>query len=56
MLTIVSGCVFFFVALPTVKMMNPLARDDFEAFVEQRKAHLFEVLYHGLVKREVSNA
>jgi TetR/AcrR family transcriptional regulator len=56
MLTIVSGCVFFFVALPTVKMMNPVARDDFETFVQQRKAHLFEVIYHGLVNHEVSNA
>ncbi|MEJ2482047.1 MAG: TetR/AcrR family transcriptional regulator [Gemmatimonadota bacterium] len=54
MLTIVSGCVFFFVALPTVKMMNPLARENLEAFIEQRKAHLFDVLYHGLAAREVS--
>jgi TetR/AcrR family transcriptional regulator len=56
MLTVVSACVFFFVALPTVKMMNPLAREDFDAFVEQRKAHVFDVLYHGLAgrAREVS--
>ena len=52
MLTVVSACVFFFVALPTVKMMNPLAREDFEAFVAQRKAHVFDVLYYGLAGRE----
>ena len=51
MLTVVSACVFFFVALPTVKMMNPLAREDFDAYVEQRKAHVFDVLYHGLAGR-----
>lgn len=56
MLTVVSACVFFFVALPTVKMMNPLAREDFEAFVELRKEHVFEVLYFGLASREVDNA
>jgi TetR/AcrR family transcriptional regulator len=52
MLTVVSACVFFFVALPTVKMMNPLAREDFEAFVAQRKEHVFDVLYYGLAGRE----
>lgn len=56
MLTVVSACVFFFVTLPTVKMMNPLAAEDFDAFVEARKAHVFEVVFYGLASREVSNA
>jgi len=47
-LTIISSCVFVFLMAPTVKMMNPAARDDFAGFVEARKAHLFEVVYHGL--------
>lgn len=52
MLTIVSACVFFFIQLPTVKMLNPLAREDFDAFVEARKEHVFEVIYYGLARRE----
>ncbi len=56
MLTVVSACVFPFVTLPTVKMMNPLAAEDFDAYLEERKAHLFEVVYHGLASREVSDA
>ncbi|MBT8478547.1 MAG: TetR/AcrR family transcriptional regulator [Gemmatimonadetes bacterium] len=56
MLTVVSACVFPFVMLPTVKMMNPLAAEDFDAYVEERKAHLFEIVYHGLASREVADA
>lgn len=56
LLTIVSACVFFFVTLPTVKMMNPLAAKDFGAYVEERKAHVFEVVYYGLASREVTDA
>lgn len=56
LLTVVSACVFFFVTLPTVKMMNPLAAQDFDAYVEERKAHVFEVVYYGLASREVSDA
>jgi len=56
MLTVVSACVFPFVTLPTVKMMNPLAAEDFDAYVDERKRHVFEVIYHGLASREVSDA
>ncbi len=56
LLTLVSSCVFFFVTLPTVKMMNPLAAEDFDAYVEERKEHVFDVLYYGLASREVSDA
>ena len=35
MLTIVSACVFPFVSLPTVKVMNPLAAEDLEAWVNE---------------------
>ncbi len=48
MLTIISSCAFFFLIAPTVKVMNPLAATDFDAFIEARKQHVFEVLYHGL--------
>jgi TetR/AcrR family transcriptional regulator len=56
MLTVVSACVFFFVTLPTVKIMNPLAAEDFDAFVKARKEHVFEVVYYGLASREVIDA
>lgn len=56
LLTVVSASVFFFVALPTVKRINPLAAEDFDAYVEQRKRHVFEVVYHGLATREVADA
>jgi AcrR family transcriptional regulator len=56
MLTIVSACVFFFVTLPTVKMMNPLAAEDFDAYVHERKRHVFDVLYYGLAMREATDA
>ena len=55
MLTVVSACVFPFVSMPTVKMMNPLAERDFDAWVEERKKHVFEVVYNGLASREVSD-
>lgn len=48
LLTIVSACLFFFVALPTVSHIHPQAREDFDAFVEARKRHVFDLLFHGL--------
>lgn len=48
LLTIVSACLFFFVTRPTVTYLNPLAREDFDAFVEERKRHVYDVLYYGL--------
>ena len=48
LLTIVSACLFFFVMRPTVAYLNPLAREDFDAFVEARKEHVFDILFHGL--------
>lgn len=47
-LTIVSACLFFFVTRPTVMYLNPLAREDFDAFIEERKRHVFDVLFYGL--------
>lgn len=52
MLTIISSCAFCFLIAPTVKVMNPLAATDFDAFIEARKQHVFEVLYHGLALKE----
>ncbi len=47
-LTIVSACAFFLLMKPTVLALNPEARTDFDAFVEDRKRHVFELVYGGL--------
>ncbi|MDH3731921.1 MAG: TetR family transcriptional regulator [Gemmatimonadota bacterium] len=48
MLTIVSACIFPFVALPTVRIFHPEVEDDFDAFVEERKRHVVDLLLRGL--------
>lgn len=50
-LSVISTCLFFFVARPTVEIMHPDADDDWGAFVEDRKEHLFDLIYHGLAPR-----
>jgi TetR/AcrR family transcriptional regulator len=47
-LSVISTCLFFFVARPTVETMHPDAAEDWGAFVEDRKEHLFDLIYHGL--------
>lgn len=49
-LSVISTCIFFFVACPTVEMMHPDA-DDWPSFVEARKEHLFDLIYYGLAPR-----
>ncbi len=51
LLSVLSCCIFFFITLPTVCMMNPDARDNLDAFIEQRKAHIFDLVYGGLKPR-----
>ncbi len=48
LLTIISSCIFFLVWAPTIKIKFPGANDDWNAFVESRKQHIFEMLYYGL--------
>ena len=47
LLTILSCCIFFFLWAPTIKAKIPQAQ-NWDAFVEARKEHIFEMLYHGL--------
>jgi TetR/AcrR family transcriptional regulator len=54
-LTIISGCLFFFVMAPTVRIIHPDA-NDWDAFVEARKSHLFETMYHGLKADDASSS
>ena len=48
LLTILSACLFPFVALPTVEAMHPQAREDFKGFLEVRKQHVYELLRSSL--------
>jgi TetR/AcrR family transcriptional regulator len=48
MLTIVSACLFPFVALPTVRLFHPEVVEDFDRFVEARKRHVVQLLLGGL--------
>ena len=50
-LSVISTCLFFFVAQPTVQIIHPAADDDWDAFVEARKEHLFDLIYHGLAPK-----
>jgi len=49
MLTIVSACLFVFVALPTVRIFHPEVEVDFDRFVEERKRHVVDLLLRGLL-------
>ncbi|MCG8467897.1 MAG: TetR family transcriptional regulator, partial [Gemmatimonadetes bacterium] len=48
MLTIISACLFPFVALPTVRIFHPEVEGDFEAWVEERKTQVVDLLLQGL--------
>lgn len=48
LLTILSSCVFFMVWMPTIQLKVPGARQDWDAFVEARKQHVFEMIFYGI--------
>ena len=48
LLTIISSCVFFFIWTPTLQFKMPEVVADWDAFVEARKKHIFDMLYYGL--------
>ena len=49
LLTILSSCLFFFIWEPTVKIRIPKSK-NWDAFIEQRKQHIFDLVYHGMVQ------
>ena len=51
-LSVVSTCLYFVVARPTVQILHPPAERDWDAFVEERKEHLFDLIYRGLAPRD----
>lgn len=46
--TLLGASVFFFLSFPTLSALNPALATDPDAFIAARKAHLFDLLYHGL--------
>ncbi len=48
LLTILSSCVFFMIWAPTIQVKFPESALDWDAFVEARKKHVFEMIYYGL--------
>jgi len=50
-ITVISTCLYFFVARPTVQILHPPAEQDWDEFVEERKEHLFSLIYRGLKPR-----
>ena len=51
LLSVISCCHYFLITLPTVCIMNPEATQDLDAYIEQRKAHIFDLVYCGLKPR-----
>ena len=52
MLTLIGSCVYFFIAKPVFKAFLDQPVDlDSDAFLEQRKKALFNILYYGLKPR-----
>ncbi|MEM8484722.1 MAG: TetR/AcrR family transcriptional regulator [Bacteroidota bacterium] len=48
LLTVISSCVFFMIWTPTIQIKMPGASENWDAFVEARKKHIFEMIYYGL--------
>jgi TetR/AcrR family transcriptional regulator len=47
-LSVISLCIFFFAAAPTVRVIHPDADADWNAFLDARKEHVFDLVYRGL--------
>ncbi len=51
LLTVLSSCIFFFIIFPTVEAIIPRASQDRAAFLEERKQHIFDVIWESLRMR-----
>jgi len=49
--TLLGGCVYFFIAEPLIGVIFPMEENDRDAFVAARKEALFRHLYLGIKKR-----
>ncbi len=55
MITLIGACVYSFIATPIFSVLQPGVFSDTARFLEERKAHLSDILLHGLLPREESN-
>lgn len=49
--TVMGACVYYFMAYPLLSVMIPDLATNRQAIAEKRKAHIFDILYHGLKPR-----
>lgn len=50
-ITVLGGCVYFFIAEPLIGVIFPTEETDRDAFIAARKEALFRHLYYGIKKR-----
>ena len=51
MITLLGSCVFTHIAFPMIQVMSPGIGAHRKKFMQQRKDHLFDILYYGLKPR-----
>lgn len=50
-ISVLGASVFFFLGMPTFSVLRPEIMDDLDTATELRKAHIFDLIYHGLEPR-----
>lgn len=54
LITIVGSCVFFFLSFPIMSAIFPEMETRRDELIEQRKQHVFDIIYNGLAVRRTS--
>lgn len=54
LITIISSCVFFFLSFPILTALFPEIEQQREQLIEERKQHVFDLLYNGLTTRRTA--
>lgn len=54
-ITLMGGCIYFFIAEPLLGVLFPMNGTDRDAFIEARKEAVFRHLYYGIKKRRVDS-
>jgi TetR/AcrR family transcriptional regulator len=52
LISMLGTCLYFFVAFPVFEQLIPPLQGRREAMAEERKQHLFDLFYHGLIVPE----
>lgn len=48
LVTVLSNCIFFFLIFPSVRVLAPAARQNPDLFIQQRKDHVFDLMWSWL--------